>query len=144
MATFSQSCIREVYPREIQIQKHFLHFLVVNKVFCPFSVSGGINFSAYVLKMAHKMGISSRESLLIVVSYILHSCCIRIPWNGTQSCPRIMYKKSIWPKLCSIQVLAIAFSHWMCIAFQKRNGFGFTTSSILKPFYTNQSSIKKQ
>ena len=79
MATFLQSCIREVYPREIQIQKHFLHFLVVNKVFCPFSVSGGINFSAYVLKMAHKMGISSRESLLIVVSYILHSCCIRIP-----------------------------------------------------------------
>ena len=70
MATFLQSCIREVYPREIQIQKHFLHFLVVNKVFCPFSVSGGINFSAYVLKMAHKMGISSRESLLIVVSYI--------------------------------------------------------------------------
>ena len=59
-----------MYPREIQIQKHFLHFLVVNKVFCPFSVSGGINFSAYVLKMAHKMGISSRESLLIVVSYI--------------------------------------------------------------------------
>ena len=111
MATFLQSCIREVYPREIQIQKHFLHFLVVNKVFCPFSVSGGINFSAYVLKMAHKMGISSRESLLIVVSYIaVVSELNTLKWDSKLSKDH-GHKKFLTQKLCSIQLLAIAFSH---------------------------------
>ena len=110
MATFSQSCIREVYPREIQIQKHFLHFLVVNKVFCPFSVSGGINFSAYVLKMAHKMGISSRESLLIVVSYIAVQILNTLKWDSKLSKDH-GHKKFLTQKLCSIQVLAIAFSY---------------------------------